>query len=102
MNETETKVVQHDEQIKTLFNKVNRLENLTTEINKLAMNVEKIAINQTTMLEQQNSLKKDVEEIKEQPAKDAHDMKMTILKCIATGIIGALIGAILALIIKGA
>ncbi|MBR4378001.1 MAG: hypothetical protein IKP50_03895 [Bacilli bacterium] len=54
MNEIETKIVQHDEQIKTLFNKVNKLENITTELNKLAISVEKIAINQSTMLEQQN------------------------------------------------
>lgn len=100
MTELEEKVVKHDEQIKTLFNKTTRLENITTEINKLAINVEKIAINQSTMLEQQKVLREDVETIKSQPAKDAHDLKMTIIKLVVTGVLSAIIGALIALVIK--
>lgn len=101
MNNLEEKVIKHDEQIKTLFNNVSKLENITTEINKLAMSIEKIAINQTAMLDQQTKLRKDVDAIKEQPAKDAHDMKMTVIKCIVTGVLSAIVGALIALIIKG-
>lgn len=101
MNELETKVVQHEEQIKTLFNKTSRLENITTELNKLAMSVEKLAINQSAMIEQQKSLREDIDQIKEQPTKDAKEIKMTIIKCIITGVLSALVGAILALVIRG-
>lgn len=100
MTELETKVVQHDEQIKTLFNNMTKLETVTNEINKLAINIEKLALNQSQMIEQQNQLKKDVDGIKEQPVKDAHDMKMTIIKCIVTGVLSAILGALIALIIK--
>ena len=81
MTDLETKVVQHDEQIKTLFNNVGKLENIANQINTLAVNIEKIAMNQTAMLEQQKALRTDVDAIKDQPAKDAHDLKMTIIKC---------------------
>lgn len=101
MNDLETKVIKHDEQIKTLFNSVSELKSVTNEINKLAISIEKIAINQTTMIEESKQLKKDVDAIKEQSNKDAHDIKMTILKCIITGVLSAIVGAIMVLIIKG-
>lgn len=99
MTDVESKVIKHDEQIKTLFNSVNRLENITTEINKLALSIEKIATNQTAMLEQQKQLRNDVDQIRDQPAKDAHDIKMTVIKCVVSGVVSAIIGALLALII---
>lgn len=99
MTDVESKVIKHDEQIKTLFNSVNRLENITTEINKLALSIEKIATNQTAMLEQQKQLRNDVDQIKDQPVKDAHDIKMTVIKCVVSGVVSAIIGALLALII---
>ena len=99
MTDVEGKVIKHDEQIKTLFNSVNRLENITTEINKLALSIEKIATNQTAMLEQQKQLRNDVDQIKDQPVRDAHDIKMTVIKCVVSGVVSAIIGALLALII---
>ena len=100
MTDLETKVVQHDEQIKTLFNNMSKLEAVTNEINKLALNIEKLAMNQSQMIEQQSQLKKDVDSIKEQPVKDAHDLKMTIIKLVVTGVLSAIIGALIALVIK--
>lgn len=101
MNEIDAKVIQHDEQIKTLFNRVNKLENVVDRIDNLAISVERLAVNQTRMLEQQTSLKKDVDEIKNQPVKDAHEIKMAVISCIITGIVSVVLGAILALVIKG-
>lgn len=100
MDDIEKKVVQHDEQIKTLFNNVSKLEKITNEINTLALNIEKIAINQTTMIEQQKQLRTDLDEIREQPVKDAHDIKMTVIKCVITGVISAIVGALIALVIR--
>lgn len=98
MTNLETKVIQHDEQIKTLFNKTSKLENITSELTKLAMSVEKIAINQSAMLEQQNDLKKDVDEIKLQPAKDAHDTKQKVINAVITTAAGLIVGALFTLI----
>lgn len=100
MTEIETKVIQHDEQIKTMKGRIDRLESIAVDINKLAVSVERLAMNQSQMLEEQKALKDDVDAIKEQPGKDAHDLKMTIIKCVATGVIGAILGAIFAIIFK--
>ena len=52
------------------------------------------------MLEQQKALRKDVDEIKDQPIKDAHEIKMTVIKCIITGVLSAIVSALAVLIIK--
>ena len=98
MTNLEEKVIKHDEQIKTLFNNVSELRNVTGEINKLAISVEKLAINQSAMIEQQNELKKDVDEIKLQPAKDAHDNKQKFIQAIITTTVGLVVGALITLI----
>lgn len=97
----ETKIVQHDEQIKTLFNNYNRLEKVVDKIDNLTVSIEKMTIVQQEMLKEQKKVRDDVDKIKEQPVKDAHEIKMKIISCIATGVVGAVLGALLALIIKG-
>ena len=101
MTDLETKVIEHEEQIKTLFNNQARLERVVDKIDKLAISIEKMAVVQTDLVEEQKSLKKDVDKIKEQPAKDAHDIKIKVILSIITTITGAILGALLALIIKG-
>ena len=101
MTNLETKVIQHDEQIKTLFNKTSKLEAVTTDINKLALSVEKLAINQSAMIEQQNELKKDVDEIKLQPAKDAHEIKQKVIIAVITFVATAVTSVLLTLLAKG-
>lgn len=97
----ETTVIQHDEQIKTLFNNVNRLEKVVDKIDNLTVSIEKNTIVQQEMLKEQKKMRDDVDKLKEQPAKDAHELKMKIVTCIITGVIGAILGALMALIIKG-
>ena len=100
MNDTDAKVIQHDEQIKTLFNRVDKVEKVTTEIYKMGTNVERLTINQTVMLEQLASLKKDVDEIKNQPIKDLHEIKQKVIIGVITAIVGIIIGAFFTLILK--
>lgn len=100
MNDTDAKVIQHDEQIKTLFNRVGRVENVADKIDNLAISIERLAVNQSMMLEQQTSLKKDVDEIKNQPIKDLHEIKQKVIIGVITSVIGIIIGAFLTLILK--
>lgn len=97
----ETKVVQHDEQIKTLFNNVNRLEKVVDKIDNLTVSIERMTIAQQGIIDEQKKVRADVDKIKEQPVKDAHEIKMKIISCVITGVVGAVLGALLALIIKG-
>lgn len=100
MNDTDAKVIQHDEQIKTLFNRVNRLENVVDKIDNLAISIERLAVNQSRMLEQQTSLRKDVDEMKNQPLKDIHEIKQKVIIAVITSVLGIIIGAVFALILK--
>ena len=107
MTEIEAKVIQHDEQIKTIKGRVDRLESIAVDINKLAVSVERLAINQSQMLEEQRAqkdatdgLKVEIDEIKLKPAKDAHDLKNKIIVSVVTGVIGAILGAVFAMIFK--
>lgn len=85
-------VARHDEQLKTLFRRLDAQDRLVENVNQLAISVEKLAINQKTLTDNQKKIKEDVEEIKEQPAKDYRDMKKTIITAILTGLISIALG----------
>lgn len=100
MGEMNEQIIKHEEKIKTLFNRVDRLDRVVDKINSLALSIEKMAYVQQGLIEGQNKIKDDVEKIKEQPVKDAHDTKQKIIQAIITTVVGALVGALLALVIK--
>lgn len=91
-NDVTVTVARHDEQIKTLFRRLDAQDRLVENVNQLAISVEKLAINQKTLTDNQNKIKKDVEEMKEQPAKDYRDLKRTIVTAILTGLISIALG----------
>lgn len=91
-NDIKIAVARHDEQIKTLFRRLDAQDRLVENVNQLAISVEKLAINQKSLTDNQNKIKEDVEEIKEQPAKDYRDLKKTIITAIITGLISIALG----------
>ena len=101
MNNIETTVIQHDEQIKTIFHNMERIEKVVNKIDNLTVSIERMTIIQQEMLDEQKRVRADVDKIKEQPVKDAHEIKMKIIVSVLTGITGVILGAIMALIIKG-
>ena len=101
MDNIEAEVLKHSEHFKIVDKRLDKLEELSEGVNKIALSVQRIADNQSAMIEQQKDLKKDVDEIKSQPVKDAHSLKMTVVTIIITAVVSTIIGALLALIIKG-
>ena len=101
MTNTEAKIIEHEEQIKTLFNNQSRLEKVVDKINDLTIAIGKMTTIQQGLIDGQNKLKKDVEEIKTQPAKDAHEVKQKVIIAIATCVATAITTAIITLLIKG-
>ena len=101
MDNVEATVIKHTEQIKTLFENDARLERVVDKIDKLAVSIEKMAVVQTDLVEEQKSLKKDVDKIKEQPAKDAHEIKMKIITVAVTVVVTAVVTAVITLLAKG-
>lgn len=101
MDSLEAEVIKHGERIDNLTTRLEKLEGISENINKLALAVQQIADNQSQMLDQQTTLKKDVESLKKQPAEDAKYYKREVVKAIIVGVVSAILGALLALIIKG-
>lgn len=101
MNELEKKIVEHDEQIKSLFANQKKLEKVIDKINDLTVSIGKMTLIQQGLIDEQKDMRSDLDKIKEQPAKDAHEMKMTVIKCIVTGVLSAIASALLTLILKG-
>ena len=92
MDELEKTVVQHTEQIKTLFANQNQLQKLVDSVNSLAVSVEKLAMKQNTMSEEVTGLRTDVDEIKEKPAKKWEDITGKIIWAVIAAGIGVILG----------
>lgn len=96
----EAKVAQHSTEIKNINKRLDKLEPIVETTNKIALSVERMATIQEGMLEEQKAQREDINELKQQPAKDAHTIKMDLWKCIISAVLGALIAAVLTLILK--
>lgn len=85
-----------EDEIKRINKRLEKLENIYDIINQLTVSMEKLAIETKYLREDQNELVKRVNDLEKKPGK----LVDTAIASIVTGIIGALIGAITALIIK--
>lgn len=89
MEEIKLKLVQHDEQIKTLFKNQEDLRKLTETVQDLGKSTMVLA-------ESVKTLRSDVDEIK-----DANRFKARqIWTTVATGVLSALVGYIMAMILR--
>lgn len=89
MEEIKLKLVQHDEQIKTLFKN-------QEDIRKLTETVQDLGKSTMVLAESVKTLRNDVDEIK-----DANKFKARqIWTTVATGVLSALVGYIMAMILR--
>ena len=93
MQEIGQALVRQEEQIKGLARRMDNLEKLTESVNKLAISVERLTAQQSVTDTQIETLTGDVNELKEKPGK-RWDL-------VVTGVITAIIGAAITLLIKG-
>ena len=93
MQEIGQALVRQEEQIKGLARRMDNLEKLTESVNKLAISVERLTAQQSVTDTQIETLTGDVNELKDKPGK-RWDL-------VVTGVITAIIGAAITLLIKG-
>jgi len=93
MQEFGAALARQEEQIKGLARRMDNLEKLTESVNKLAISVERLTSQQATTEGQITALTTDVSELKDKPAKR--------WETVVAAIISALVGAGIALLIKG-
>lgn len=92
MDELEKTVVQHTEQIKTLFANQNQLQKLVDSVNSLAVSVKELALKQNALSGDVSGLRSDVDELKEKPAKKWDDITGKIIWAILAAVIGVVLG----------
>lgn len=93
VKELEVKYDNIDRSIGEIKTDVSDLKRLTTA-------VEVIALKTTAVNEKVDKIDTRLDKIETEPREDFRQLKRTIISCACTTVIGALIGAVLALIIK--
>lgn len=96
MDSLPSKVMEHDAKIKSAEH---RIKNLETEVHDLRALTEAVAVTNANVEQLSNQfveLHQDVKDIKERPA----NLWSKVVTAIITGVVGTLVGALLALVIK--
>lgn len=89
-------IAAHTEQIKTLFTRSDEQHDLLESVHALAMSVKEMAMELKAMRKDVDSLRRDLDKVRDRPA----DNWRTIVKSAISGIVGALVGAAMLLLIK--
>lgn len=89
--ENHANIARLEEQIKTLYKRVDEVTKLTETVHSLALSVKELATKQNTIMDKLTSLSTDVDEIKDRPAKNWHNAVWIAV----SAIIGAVVGYVL-------
>ena len=102
MNEQDIliKLNDHDHELGSLKHRVKELEVQQGQFNALVRNVDKLATNMENMLKEQSAQRAEIELLKQSPAEEFKYYKHIIIGCVITGVVGTLVGAILAAVIR--
>lgn len=102
MNEQEIylKLNDHDHEIGSLKHRVKGCEDNQKALSELIRSVDKLANTMENMIKEQKEQGERLERLEKAPADDFKYYKRLIAGCVITGIIGAILGAVLALILK--
>lgn len=84
-------IVRLEEQIKTLYNRVDEMGKLTETVHALALSVKELATKQNTIMDKISDLSADVDEMKVKPAKNWHNLIWIFVSAIAGAVIGYII-----------
>lgn len=106
--EIAVKLAHHDEEIDGLKHRVKSCEEQQRTLNKIANATDRLALNMEYMAKEQKKQGEQLEKqsarlgkLEHEPAEDFKHYKKVVIGCIITGILSALVGAVLTLIIKG-
>lgn len=86
--ELDERATRHDEQIKTAFNEIKDVKSLAESVHKMATAVEVLANAQKSTDKKVDHLTKDVEEIKEKPAKNWDNTVRLVFEIVLAAIVG--------------
>lgn len=101
MNESnEARLARLEENEKTLFHRIDEQREELKNLTRLTVAVEKIAVKTDQIGEKVSGIETRLDSVEKAPGRKWEKVKETVLTSIVTGVIGILIGALLALVIK--
>lgn len=102
MNETEIehRLTAVEQKASSNTKRIDKMEHLTDEIHAMSKTMVKLVEQGNQTNQSVNELKNKVEDLEKEPARNYNAIKKTIITGIVSGFLGALISAILALILK--
>lgn len=94
------KLNDHEHEIGSLKHRMKDCEDQQKAMNKLVNCVDRLALNMENMLAEQKEQGKRLTQLEQAPSDDFKHYKRIIAGCLITGVIGVILGAVFALIIK--
>ena len=88
----------HEQEIKSLKHRMNDCEDSQALLNKLINSVDKLAINMDYMNKELQVQGKRLEKLENAPVEEYTHYKRLIIGCIITGVVGAILGAVFAIL----
>ena len=85
---------------RNIFHQLDAIKNDVRDIRRLTAAVEKVALQTENTAKKVYSIDKRLEYVERAPAEDMKYYKRAIIGCIATGIIGIILGAVATIILK--
>lgn len=93
------KLNDHEHEIGSLKHRVDEVERNQVAISELTKSVGELAINMKYMANDQKEIKGRLNDLEKEPGENAKYYKRVIVGCVITTLLGAIIGALIALII---
>lgn len=97
--EIAVKFENHEQEIKSLKHRMNACEDQQEILHKLVTTVDVLAVNMEHMVKEQEKQGKHLEKLENEPKEDFKHYKRLVIGCVATTIVGAVLGAVLATIL---
>ncbi len=95
------KLTDHEHEIKSLKHRIDEQEEKGNALNELAISVKVLAVNMENMGKEQIKQGERLERLEREPADDQRYYKRTVVSCIITGVISAVVGGVMAFILQG-
>lgn len=90
----------HEQEIKSLKHRMNDHDEKDKTLTELTTSVKTLAVNMEYMAKEQQQQGERLERLEHEPSENYKYYKRLIIGCVFTTIVGAIVGAILALVIQ--
>ena len=98
--EVAVRLENHEQEIKSLKHRMKEQEERDKTLSELAISVKTLAVNMEYMAKEQKRQGERLERLEHEPADNYKHYKRLIVGCIVTTIVGGIIGAVLAIVLR--